>query len=221
MPRLCKTEGCSQKAKRNASYCASCLIRVRVCTVDDCLERISVHNRSGYCYDHRYIANKVKLLGKAGAVLLALWGGVAGAVELAPVAGPVAVSSSPPPCQRVTGGVLCDEESFGRLIGRCIGAEEDLGICRLRLAKTEADLARTEAARIAAERSLGECLARPLPEPVKVPVGAWKAPVALVLGSVGAAALMSAVALPLTWEGRTTAGVGGLVLLGAGVWVAW
>jgi hypothetical protein len=202
--------------------------------VDDCLERISAHNRSGYCYDHRYIAMKVKMLSKMAGVVLALWASTAsadmgvGAAGAAPqsddrgagasLSSP-ALSSRPVPCQRTSDGVLCDEGSFGRLVGKCIGFEEEAGLCRERLTRAESDLVRVDAARVAAERSLAECLSRPLPAPVRV--GVWKAPVALTLGAVGAAALVSAVALPLSWEGRATAGLGGLALLGGGVWAAW
>jgi hypothetical protein len=217
----CKTEGCGEKAK--ASYCQKCLERVRLCAVDDCLERISAHNRSGYCYDHRYIAMKVKMLSKMAGVALALWASTASADMDVGAAGAAldgaTLSSRPVPCQRTSAGVLCDEESFGRLIGKCIGCEEEAGLCRERLARAESDLVRVDAARVAAEKALAECLSRPLPAPVRV--GVWKAPVALTLGAVGAAALVSAVALPLSWEGRATAGVGGLALLGGGIWAAW
>lgn len=57
MPK-CIKDGCTNSAR--GAYCAEHINEVRTCLVEGCIGRLGPHNRRGYCYEHRYIAQKVQ-----------------------------------------------------------------------------------------------------------------------------------------------------------------
>lgn len=59
---FCVREGCTNKTR--GTYCAQHLNEVRMCAVEGCPGRLGPHNRRGYCYEHRYIATKLKAIAR-------------------------------------------------------------------------------------------------------------------------------------------------------------
>lgn len=57
MPK-CIKDGCENPAR--GSYCEAHITEVRTCAVEGCPGRLGAHNRRGYCYEHRYIAQKLQ-----------------------------------------------------------------------------------------------------------------------------------------------------------------
>lgn len=55
---ICTFPGCEKHQTKTYPYCAEHMHRANQCKFDDCERPIAAYNKSGYCYDHRWYAQK-------------------------------------------------------------------------------------------------------------------------------------------------------------------
>ena len=210
--KRCKRDGC--QGKTEGSYCASCIAEVRMCAAEGCPGRLAPQNRRGYCYEHRYIAMKLKRLksGLIGLVLALLCQS--------------AVAEEPAPCHREAGvGVVCTEEAFGALVDQCVGYDRDGQLCEIRLDAVKGELKATQEALASVQSVLVRSqtdLDKAKADLAKARERSLKPVTGALLTAVGTGLLMGTNLFPSANDGlRAGMGVGGLVMVGTGLWLVW
>ena len=61
----CAVAGCTRNTATVYSFCTDHMHRAYPCAVKDCGFMVAAYNKSGYCYDHRWVAQKVKRMARA------------------------------------------------------------------------------------------------------------------------------------------------------------
>lgn len=56
----CQAEGCASPAGKRFPYCAVHVHRCKPCQFGDCEAQVAAYNRSGYCGEHLWYAQKLK-----------------------------------------------------------------------------------------------------------------------------------------------------------------
>ena len=63
--KACATNGCTDYAIEFHEFCHYHIHRAYPCAMEACPNMISDYNKSGYCYDHRWVAQKMRRLKRA------------------------------------------------------------------------------------------------------------------------------------------------------------
>lgn len=136
------------------------------------------------------------------------------------------IMAEEPACRREAGvGVVCTEPGFNALVDQCVGFDRDGQLCRIRLESVEGQLKTTRDAldtvQAAYTRTAGD-LEKAKADLVKARERSWKPVTGVLSAAVGTGLLMSTALFPAAGDGvRAGMGIGGLVLLGTGLWLVW
>lgn len=151
--------------------------------------------------------------------------GLAALLASASCFGSTAVAEEPA-CRHEAGvGVVCSEEAFKTLVDQCVAFDRDGQLCTIRLEATKAELKATreafETVQAAYSRTLID-LDKVKTDLAKAREKSWKPAAGALSAAVGTGLLMSTALFPAAGDGvRAGMGVGGLILVGTGLWLVW
>ena len=63
--KTCAVAGCARGTATVYPFCTDHMHRAYPCAVEGCAFMVAAYNKSGYCYDHRWVAQKVKRMARA------------------------------------------------------------------------------------------------------------------------------------------------------------
>lgn len=63
--KTCAVAGCARGTATVYPFCTDHMHRAYPCAVEGCGFMVAAYNKSGYCYDHRWVAQKVKRMAHA------------------------------------------------------------------------------------------------------------------------------------------------------------
>ena len=63
--KTCAVAGCARGTATVYPFCTDHMHRAYPCAVEGCGFMVAAYNKSGYCYDHRWVAQKVKRMARA------------------------------------------------------------------------------------------------------------------------------------------------------------